>query len=212
MERKQYKLNKRTEEYFSVIQEKIRENADNLESKIYHFEDENKYVGISFNGKHTLFAINISEPLLLKKNAQETTIYLMKFINRAFKNSTMNSIMDMMKLIDPQEFAKIISSDTPEVVNRIKEIENKIRKINLDCIEKRKSAVSGSGNIKIEMAGIGLITSLEMSDQYLSADKKGKIEDELIETINGLLKENIKDITKSIEKIGMEFDEEITMK
>ncbi len=210
MESSRSKLGKHTSDYLLSAKEKMKFLSNSLESRIINIADENKYVAITINGKQRILSLEISNILLDSKDKKEVSEYLLKTLNKAIRQSTLNNLKELLKIISFGEYKQIISDEKPETLNTIQKVENDMNRYSQGLPLIQKTASSTSGMVKIVMSGANIIQSLDIPDRELTSKNKQFIIVEIIDTVNELIGQFQQDMSTQILKSDKEFSEMIT--
>lgn len=193
-------LRKETSEYISSIAEKMKELNRALESKNIIVEDENKYIRIVIDSTQNILSIDISDILINSTNKKEVIGYIMKNINMAIERSLKHNMEELLNINSPGNYREIISREQPSVREGIIELEREIGLLPQILNAMTKSKISESGNVTINMSGANVLLSMEIAEEYLSKKNKEKVAEEIMETVNRIVRENKQEVRDRIEK------------
>jgi DNA-binding protein YbaB len=210
MEIPKSKLKKHTSDYLLSAKEKMKSISNSLELRIMPIVDENKYLAISINGKQRILSMEISNILLETKDKKEVLDYLLKTINKAIRQSTLNNLKELLKIISIGEYKQIITDEKPENLQSIQKVENDVNRYSQKLPSIQKSASSNSGMVKIVMTGANIIQSLDIPEKELTSKNKEIIITEIVDTVNELISQFQQDMSNQILKSDKEFTEMIT--
>jgi DNA-binding protein YbaB len=205
-------LKKETKQLISTVSNKMKEMGDGLYSNNILFEDKDKGINIVINGKQQIKSINISNSLFSSMKKNEMIEYLMRMINLAIGESYRANITELLKFNYQHEFDEVISKEPLNIQASIEIYKKGLDQIQqlLDTIQ--KSARSKSDSIGLTMLGTKKLRSLEINPEYLAIENKSKIEEELVESINRVIREINQEVGGKLEEKGMKLNQDIEIK
>jgi DNA-binding protein YbaB len=194
------KFSKETSDYFSSLIMTMKQIGESLEGNTYLVEDENKYVKILINGKQRILSIEITDTLYNSSDKNEITNYLVSVLNKAIQESEINNVFTISRGTSKEEYDQVIINEKASIVEIINQTQNKIIQFMSQLQNKKNIEYSNSKKIKLIITGINIIELLQIDEEYMKNNKREKIADEVIETINRAINNTQQEVMKIMEK------------
>jgi DNA-binding protein YbaB len=209
MDQKNNKLNDNTKEYFSKSKDKLIESHNLMLSTVTSFSDEDNLITLSMDNLQEIHEVNISDKLLISHGKKEIENRLLRLVNQAIFKSSINAANQAKKAVSSKELDKIISKESQGIKDSIEMVKKNIDQSLKNISSMTNSVVSKSGNLTLVISGTRMITSINISEEYLSEKNKLAIENELKETVNKAMQENLKEIQGLMKIHEDEFNKKI---
>jgi DNA-binding protein YbaB len=184
----------RTIEFILKTKEKLLKLQNNLISTIRSYSDENKLFELAMDNIQVVHSIIISDRLFEQLEKMKNIDMMVRLINRAIVESSLIYANDLSGVIIEKEVDDILSNESQGIIDSLKELHTGIEKSHKELSLINRTYNSSNGDITLMVAGDRMIKTLTISDDYLTVEKKSKLENELKEVINFALHDIIMEV------------------